>query len=358
MVTEQADDPAFRFGAPADVVDPILSLLFDLRRMEDTMLSTLEYLGVSRRHLPPPFGEGRRDEEATAQKTATADGEAAGAEAETAATSLSSFDAYVKSVVLHGCTPSAADSNGAVHQVLAWLDGQPPSSPFPVLPTSPAARSLVVAFVAAGGERDAFLTDATTGAEVRVRRPSKRHREDESTGATMPRGTEAKGGEREEACHILSLSAAEVRTAADMCRHYEKLLKSGTADLEATINAVTTSDLAASYSCHAKWVEVPRGDAKMKCVLPASKTVKKNYEQLIRLNDALATCQAAVHRAYVTLEENVDVLLEEAQVVEREERNFQRCIAQARVECAGLQEVRRRLKHTRLALEQASLEGT
>ncbi|KPI86653.1 hypothetical protein ABL78_4268 [Leptomonas seymouri] len=349
-MSQQEGVASLRYGAPAAVVDPILSFLFDLRRMEEMMLSTLEHWGVSRSRLPQPFGAGHRDDEAADKCALTTSVDVVDADAAVSTTAVILREACGQSTPVYERVHPPSDSYEAVQRVLTWLDRQQQQQQ---QPSSPAARSLVTAFVAAGRERDAFLIDTTTRAEVHVRHPPKRHKKEEGNDATLLRNSEVRE-QAGEACCILSLSASEVRTAAAMCRQYEKLLKSGAKELEATIHAITTSDLAASYSCHAKWVEVAQADAKVEDVLLSSKILKENYEHLIRLNDALATCQAAVHSAYVTLEESVDVLLEEAQVVEREERTFQRCVAQARAECAGLHEVRRRLKRTREALEQAS----
>lgn len=370
---------ALRYGAPAAVVDPILSFLFDLRRMEDTMLSALEHLGVQRCCLPPPFGQRERDRSSllvngSTTTSGSGDGAAECHAGPAAAPAASFFDAYVKSAVAGQTDPTMAESYEAVQHILAWLDGQQSaqssssSSPSAPMTSSPSvSRALVAAFVAAGDQHDAFLKDPATAAETHVRRPLKRRKRDSANKslsttacAASPRPVASAvtaAGQKDEqpadGCRLLSLSAAEVRAAANLCRHYEKLLKGSTRELSSTIRAVTTSDLAASYSCHAKWVEVAREDVKLRCVFPASKVLKENYELLIRFNDALATCQAAVHGAYMTLEETVDVFLEEALVVAREERAFQSCVTAARGECQGMQEVRRRLKRTRQALETA-----
>jgi hypothetical protein len=382
-MSQRGDDAAFRYGAPAAVVDPILSFLYDLRRMEDTLLSALTHLGVDRRSLPPPFKDSQHDAEMTDNAEGIVSACSSGAAEDTTESScppLSSFDAYLRRGSTHGADPTPADAYEAVLQVLKWLDEQqqqeqqrrqesvPASTAISLPPSSPSkAQCLIAAFVAAGDVRDAFLVEAATEAEAHVQRPSKLRKMDREQSSSQGEGTlvgcdvqGANGATKRntDACHILSLSAAEVRQAADVSRRYERLLRSCTAELNATIRAVTTSDLAASYSCHAKWVEVAAEDAKVKCVLPSSSVLQRNYEQLIRFNDALATCQAAVHSAYVALEEHVDVFVEEAQVVEKAERVFQECVVQARVESQGLREVRRRLKRTREALEKAAALNT
>lgn len=406
MAQHKGDYVTFRYGAPAAVVDPILSFLYDLRRMETTLLSALAHMGVDCHSLPPPFGEdakpcttppARGDTVMTTPKTTAA----------TAATNTNSgvaqverlnekkvellskrdsaLDAYVRTALPDGADPSPAEVYAAVQRVLAWLDSlaapvsAPPArsvTPPPSASDSSAmSRSLIAAFVTAGDAHDACIKDCATNTTVHVRRAEKRHkaeapiedsvREDGEAATAegvkdVPLDNSARSNSSNtletnegEGC-LFSLSSAELHTTLAMSRRYEKLLRGGTKHLASTLRAVTTADLAASYSCHAKWVEVAREDAKTVCVLPSSKTLQRNYEQLIRLNDAFATCQAAVHNAYVELEEHVDVLLEEAPVIARAERSFQRDVAQACVECEGLQALRQRLKRTRAALEKAA----
>lgn len=376
------EGPAFRYGAPAAVVDPLLSFLFDLRRMEACVLSALEHLGVQRQCLPPPFGEsvecgsekpqshhcgaGKKEHVAATSTTASSSSintlphdatTTDTAAADVTAVPVSALDAYVASCLSCSAPPPPAASAAAIEHMLEWLDQQPPATQLPVSSSStshslsPAARSLLVAFVAAAGEgREAVLVDVESGAEAVQQRVSAKRRKTEKEKEETSRTTQS----ADERHKVATLSAAEVQTTAEQCRRYEKLLKSGARELAATLSAVTTSDLAASYSCHAKWVEVAPEDRKVRLVLPSSAVVRTNYERLIAFSDAFATCQAAVHSAYVALEEAADTLLEEAVVVNEAERAFQRCVAQAQEECAALHDLRRRLKRTRETLERAT----
>lgn len=73
-ITEKAQRCCTRYGAPVSIVDPLLSLLFDLHHLQERVLSELERLGVSRDAMPHPFGPGRntRDDNDTNDTSATA----------------------------------------------------------------------------------------------------------------------------------------------------------------------------------------------------------------------------------------------------------------------------------------------
>ncbi|KAG5503387.1 hypothetical protein GH5_04460 [Leishmania sp. Ghana 2012 LV757] len=339
---------AFRYGAPAAVVDPLLSFLFDLRRMEDSVLSALEHLGVEHRHLPHPFGSG--PSASPPQTSATADNAAAAPPGAPLLSIPASDPIEVYAYEVTASHPGAGDASveGVVYQLLNWLASQlssPSSTPAP-------SQQLLTLFAAASvAGADVFVRDAVTHEVSRVGPPRQEGQSDRSAApASLDADTLVRGDDS--TAHLVgALTAADIHAAVQLWREYERLLKSGVAEMKATLAAVTAARPGNSHSCHAKWIEHTRSDAKVKCVVPASTVLKRNYEERIRLNDALATCQAAVHTAYVALEENLDVFLEEAQTVDRQERLFQHHVSAALSECAALHALRTRIKQARRALE-------
>ncbi|CAG9575260.1 conserved hypothetical protein [Leishmania major strain Friedlin] len=338
----------FRYGAPAAVVDPLLSFLFDLRRMEDTVLSTLEHIGVRRRDLPRPFGGG--SSASPPQVPATADDDVA-VFFDVPSLRMPASDpigAYAHEIAANRSDARDVSVGGVIHQLLSWLDSQSSSSQ-----SSPvSSKQLLTIFATAtGAGADVFLRDAATLDDTHIERTFQRAKPDKSAASPTPDEETLAYGDDSTARLVGTLTAADIHAAVQEWRGYERLLKSSVAEMKATLAAVTAARPSSSYSCHAKWVERTRSGGKSTSVVPASAVLKRNYEELISLNDALATCQAAVHTAYVALEDNLDVLLEEAQTVDRQERLFQHHVSMARRECAALHALRSRIKQARRALQ-------
>ncbi|CAJ1989573.1 hypothetical protein conserved [Leishmania donovani] len=341
----------FRYGAPAAVVDPLLSFLFDLRRMEDTVLSTLDHIGVRRRDLPRPFGGG--SSASPPEVPATADDDAAVfSEAPSLRMPASDpIDAYAYEIAANSSDAHDVSVVGVIHQLLSWLDSNSSSSQL----SSPPSQQLLTIFAAAvGAGADVFLRDAATLEDTHVERTFKRPKPDKSVASPTFDGETLACGDDSTARLVGTLTAGDIHAAVQEWRGYERLLKSSVAEMKTTLAAVTAARPNSSYSCHAKWIERTRSDGKSTFVVPGSAVLKRNYEELISLNDALATCQAAVHAAYVALEDNLDVLLEEAQTVDRQERLFQHHVSVAHRECAALHELRRRIKQVRKTLERCA----
>ncbi|KAG5477112.1 hypothetical protein LSCM1_05454 [Leishmania martiniquensis] len=339
---------AFRYGAPAAVVDPLLSFLFDLRRMEGSVLSTLEHLGVKRRSLPHPFGDG--PSAALPKASATADDSAAALPGSPSSSRSASdpIEAYADEVAASRSDARDTSVEGVICQLLCWLGSQSSSL---CSSQTPSQQLLSLFVAAAGAEADVFVRDSATQEVSHVGRPCKRAKPDRSP-APAPPDVDAFVRGDDSTVHLVgALTAADIQAAVQKWREYERLLQSGVTEMKATLAAVTATRPGNSLCCHAKWVEHARSSAKVKCVLPASTVLKRNYEERIRLNDALATCQAAVHTAYVALEEKLDVFLEEVQTVDRQERLFQHHVSMARIECAALHALRSRIKQARKALE-------
>lgn len=339
---------AFRYGAPAAVVDPLLSFLFDLRRMEDNVLSTLEHIGVQRRDLPRPFGCG--SSASPPQVPATADEDAAVfPDAPPLPMPASDpIDAYAREIAANHSDARDVSVAGVIHQLLSWLGSQLSSSRSP---PAPSQQLLTIFATAAGAGADVFLRDAATLEDTHVGGTFKRAKPDKSAASSTLDEKTLAWGDESTVRLVGTLTSADIHAAVQEWRGYERLLKSSAAEMKATLAAVTAARLGNSYSCHAKWVERTRRDGKSTFVVPASAVLKRNYEELISLNDALATCQAAVHVAYVALEDNLDVLLEEALTVDRQERLFQHHVSVAHRECAALHALRGRIKQARKALE-------
>ncbi|KAK7198672.1 hypothetical protein NESM_000830800 [Novymonas esmeraldas] len=333
---------ALRYGAPAAVVDPLLSFLFDLQRMADTVVSALEHLGVDRHTLPPWAGCRRADGPAPAPPS----------EAPAADTATDPLEAYARDVSRGSPSAHALSAEEVAAQLLTWVDAQ-----LPVPESSPAAslRLLAALVTATGAGADVVWRDTATQEETYARRASKRPRADASAAAPpLPAEGASPSGDAEALqCVAATLSAAELTTTAARWREYERTLKGSVAAMEATLAAVTTARVGGSYTCHAKWVEGTAGEADQPCVVPACAVLKRNYEELIHVEDAFATCQAAVHAAYAALEDSLDLLLEEAQVVARQERLFHRHVSAAHHECAALSALRVRIKPVRVALVRA-----
>ncbi|KAG5502975.1 hypothetical protein JKF63_04748 [Porcisia hertigi] len=340
---------AFRYGAPAVVVDSLLSFLFDLRRMEDSVLSTLECLGVERHALPRPFREGLSAAPLQAP-AAVGDAEAAVPGAPSLQMPLSDpLVIYTHQVAANRSDASDMRVGDVVHQLLNWLDSQCSSSR-----TSPGASLPLLTLLATASSEgaDVFLRDAVTREEVHVGRAVKKVKTDTSALPTQLDADGAVLGEDSTVRLIGTLTTADIHAAVQEWRGYESLLKKGEAEMKATLKAVTAVQLGKSYHCHAKWVEKTQGDAEETSVVPASTVLKKNYEKMICLSDALATCQAAVHTAYVALQDHLDIFLEEAQSVDRQIRLFHRSVSVAQSECAALRALRDRIRQARRALEQ------
>nr|CAJ2474947.1 unnamed protein product [Leishmania braziliensis] len=339
---------AFRYGGPAAVVDPLLSFLFDLRRMEDTVLSTLEHLGVQRHNLPRPFGGGSSASPPQAPATIGNDGAAALPSAPSLPMPVTDpIDSDAHEVVASRSAAPDSSVGGVTPQLLSWLDAQ---SSAPRSSSALSLRLLRLFVTAAEAGADVFVRDVATREDSHVGQAFKRTRPDKGAAPTEPNEDAVVHGTDSTVLHVGSLTAAEIHTAVQEWRGYEKFLKRGVAEMKATLAAVTAAQPGNSYSCHAKWVEHTRSDAKVTSVVPGSAVLKRNYEELISLNDALATCQAAVHTAYVVLEDNLDVFLEEAQAVDRQERLFQHHLSAARSECAALHALRCHIKRARKAL--------
>ncbi|GET89345.1 hypothetical protein, conserved [Leishmania tarentolae] len=349
-MTSSSDDKshAFRYGAPAAVVDPLLSFLYDMRRMEDTVLSTLEHIGVQRRDLPRPFGDGPST--SPPRVPATSDDDAAVfPDAPSLATPASDpINAYAHEIAA-GCSDAQDVSVGdVIHQLMSWLDSH--SSP-PLSSPVPSQQLLTLFVTAAGAGADVFLRDVATLEDTKIGGALKRAKTDKGAAPAKSDETARSCDDDRTARRVGTFTAADIYAAVQKCRGYERLLKSSVAEMKATLAAVTMVRPGSLFSCHAKWVERTRSHEKRTLVVPSSAVLKRNYEELINLNDALATCQASVHAAYVALEDKLDILLEEAQTVDRQERCFQHHMLLARRECAALHALRGGIKQVRRALE-------
>lgn len=343
-------------GATAALVEPLLSLLFDLRRLESIILATIEQLGAPADRLPPLF---------RADAAAAAPGRPSDvAEAEPSSTGSSNS------------TELLVDA-AAVERLLKWVDQHSGSrnrgsSPHPNTCVSSGNGvkgvdgsswlSLTATLLAADEMSDPYFVEADTQQETHLISFLKRRKFEPQQPLHQPacansgdNGSHtAASPVKDERRFICSLTEAAMQEMVGRWRRFEDTLKRATTDLAATIHAVSAGSIRSSLCCHAKWVESTSKDLTAFCTTPASQVLQKNYEEFVLLLDALSTCQSGLHQSFAALEDDLERYVEEVVVVGQQHRRFVEHVSLAKRELQALQTLRLRLRAARRAAESAT----
>lgn len=326
---------SLRYGAPMAVVDPLISLLFDLNRIQQTVRATLASLGVRDEDLPSPFGpprpqpqstEAPRSAEAVSNERDTSVEE--GIERSMGTPCPSHYPADVTESVLHGVDTAYP----------------PPSD---LTDTVAPARRTLAAFLSSGAEGPLLLDSAHDGSKRSPKEDHKRrHQPAIRVEAALPPASPSGSYEL-----VATFSAEELAKVEKVWKHYEKGINMAIHDLNSLLRSVCAQRVVGNRRVHAKWIEVAKKGGGHSVRAPSSVFLERNCEEVILGKDALATCQLAVHRAVQCVEDSVDVYMEEALAVAKRERSYWCHAKKAEEDWRFLTEMRSRVRGLRRSLK-------
>lgn len=316
FVSYSATARSLRFGAPLCVVDPLLLLLHDIRRLEGSVLSALHSIGADLSQFPPLL-----------RRASTAP-EPAFTNAPSAAPSTSdSLGHYIQEVT--GCVAcSRQEKESTVSAMLGWLDRVHPPQPengqlYHSSAKAELHRKMLSALVVRDLEGDAIHIIDTA-------------RDDSATdGAPLNNDT---GGLR----HFGSIDAS----ATSAWLRYEEGLRATLREMRSVLNSLCSSTIKDSLSCHAKYV--PNHEKSLHT--PSSDSVIKNCEEVILLQDRLAMCLREVREAFLSFENKLEMYTDEASVVCERERTYWRSVGHLELEYRALRTVKKHIKRLRTSL--------
>lgn len=310
----EAAQSALRFGAPSSAVDPLVALLFSLRRMQTDVLDTLAQLGVAAECLPFPFGSG-----------------APCAAAESA-----------------GCNASSSGSSGGsdtdVIDAYTAAAGE-------AQPGDPRARRAVVRSVLglAGGGSGA---EAAAALELLVAEGDGVRWTAEDEGPPAAR-------RRTEGQLAFAVSGAELQTMVDGAwRRCEERARAAAHEMHGLLKSLCSRTIAGSLSCHAKYIELSREEVGRTDVLPSCEALKANYEEMILINDTLSRTQLRVSEGLRALDPLVEEFCSVAVTVADRERQYWKNVQLLEKEYHATRHIQRTIHHIRRGASEALTSST
>ncbi|EPY29394.1 hypothetical protein STCU_04578 [Strigomonas culicis] len=351
LKSSSARQRSFHFNAPHSVVDPLVSLLYDLRRLEESILSSLTEMGVDVNALPAAV----RPTKSTPAPAPLPPTCPPGARSPPAKESFVSR--YVRgSLDREAC--SLQEKTMAVEAVLMYVDAHHPRTEMPCPANSATAEgrrllSVLVASDGAGGERPVWVDQRPTGAARQdstpeTAPPHKRRRAESPlrfvhSADAVPLAHATLMGE---------YTTADVQHMLREWAHYEGGLSLVVEGMQPLLRALCAPTIGGSLSSHAKWIEVSKEDVQSALTPPSATGIREAAEELIAVNDALATVQAPVHDAYRRLECALEEYTAECLFVNGYERRYWKEVERFEIEYRAVAEIKSRIERVRSALQQ------
>ncbi|RNF27634.1 uncharacterized protein Tco025E_00018 [Trypanosoma conorhini] len=320
-VTEVAWGKTRRHGGPASVVDPLLSLLLRLQRLQLSVVHALESLGVRSDRLEP-YGYACADGEAAAVSGNTVRGD------DLLPDTLNPLERYMLAhkhrsagdVKTWGglCGLTRETQEACLDAILRWVDdGSPCEDALDVA----SSRSALVASLAApaGAPSAATAGPAANNSSVAAPPPNRKRRRSSEN----PDGSEI--GFRRHWRHY----AAQLRAA---CR----------AEL-AVVKKACATDIGKGLSSCAKVGELETGQV-AGLTTPAAACLERNYKELTMAKDALAERQRGITELLSSIESAMDDYAEQTRKVAEYEESVWSNIRLANCESMALLELSRRIR--------------
>lgn len=352
--TAAAQQRSLRFGAPWVAVDPLLSLLNDVRHLERRVLATLEELGVDFTELPAGVAPLSAVREAS-DVSGAGESQCAPPTEESVAP-VDPINAYVAAGPAHAGVPTdpATQRVMAAEAVLAWLDM---SAPEPGQTDTDAAereasRRILAGLIGCYGEGDERPLILAEGARSLSSENTNHH-----SGNHQPQrepalrfasaGVSAEGRAAGEG--MVSLGCFDAATVEGWSR-YADGLSVAIAGMHSLLRSLcTTADVSAARWTHVKWREVSAGEGVRPFSVPSCSSIKSNIEQVIKAADALASCQVVMRDRFVSFEEALETYAEEAAAVCRIERRYWANVRIFECEYNALRAMKRRVSQVQKA---------
>lgn len=329
-----------RFGAPLSVMDPLLSLLFDVRRLEQRVIAALGEIGVDRARLPPPFAE--RHGGASSPPDAPSPTE----------DTRSGVVQDAISLYAELSSPAAPpDRTIVVEAVLRWLDDAAPASEAAARQGSDderqASRGVLAGLIAAGGEEGDRPIIAAHGPPLPAPfpGPTGKNQVDREAALRFVEADSLPSGED----HGLTLLGSFDAGTVESWGRYADGLSLAIAEMHPLLHSLCSTTIAGTLSSHAKWIEVSMDEMAHQTPVPSCAAAKQNYEELIQVNDSLATCQAAMRNCFLAFEDAAERYTGEAAVATRYERQYWQHIRKFESEYNALRAIKRGLSQVQKA---------
>ncbi|CCW64301.1 unnamed protein product [Phytomonas sp. EM1] len=315
-----------RFGASANVVTPLLSMLHSLHRLESSIYDTLHTLGVERDSLPPPYGTGSDRKGALSTPVEQPEGDSIGQ--------------YVAATLGLSAMHSFEGKVSAVERILCWLESAAGPDDGGPLEASVAKDRRILATMLVScegtGQLRIFEDKEIDGSEHQPPERRRRIEEAESSSFTMS----DRGEPNEGMSFVGNFDIDTLRR----WRKYRKSLGAVLRGMKAFLKSFCSKPVPGGFSCHAKWIEATADEPILSSNVTSPECLKKNCDQMVLMHDALATCQRHVHETVIGLEDSLELYNKEAIVVNKQENQFLHNVELLEKEYNILRELRYRIK--------------